>query len=139
MALGIYEVIVVDPGTGTQSTVEIEASSPEEARAAIGELGHVESVRLLKVVQSRSAPRMTTQPRVQTIEQTSKEWKVLQFFGGLGLVIGFTLLVIVFSSAGQASPDSAWVGGLGLLSIGLIFVGVIMYIVGRIGAWWNNG
>ncbi|HET7175980.1 MAG TPA: zinc ribbon domain-containing protein [Gammaproteobacteria bacterium] len=60
---------------------------------------------------------------VQTIEQTSKKWKALQLGASVAIAAG-----IVFMMAGNM--------GFGAF---LAFIGIITYIYGRAGAWWQNG
>lgn len=59
---------------------------------------------------------------IVTIEQTSKKWKVLTLISILTIVAS----VFVISE----------IGPTGLL---LTFFGILLHIISRIGAWWNNG
>lgn len=67
-------------------------------------------------------PRSHTKKLVVTIEQTSKEWKLLQL---LSIFIIIAALISVH-----------WIGPKGFL---LCLFGIFIYIIGRLGAWWNNG
>lgn len=68
---------------------------------------------------------------VQTIQATSKAWKAVQ---AVGIVLA---LGGVTTCAGIAQdPDAS--GHAVSLSSGAVMVGFIVFIVGRIGAWWNH-
>lgn len=58
-----------------------------------------------------------------TTQQTSKKWKAMQ--------LGGALLLIVAVVARIGTGDYWWTG------VGV--VGVLLYALGRILAWWNNG
>ncbi len=66
--------------------------------------------------------KLENNPEVTTIEATGKSWKFVQLAGVILIVIG---LVAVFSEVVAGLP-------LGV-------VGVVLYIVGRMGAWWQHG
>ena len=59
---------------------------------------------------------------VQTIEQTSKQWKQAQLIGVALAIIG-----IIMAVSGNIY------GGFAL------FLGIALFIGARIGAWWENG
>lgn len=75
-----------------------------------------------------NAPRTATEPPVQ-IEQTGKDWKIVQA-GGAALM----LLGSVACMAALGNPGSDPIVGSGLAGIGLL-----AYITGRVGAWWFHG
>lgn len=58
----------------------------------------------------------------QTVELTAKRWKTLQLLGVLGIVTGFACIFM----------------GMGVGPL-LTFFGVILYICGRVAAWWYHG
>jgi hypothetical protein len=65
---------------------------------------------------------------VQTIEATSKRWKLFQVLGVVGIVIGAVTLGVS--------------GGNGIaMTLGMLFLsgGIVLYFVGRVSAWWYNG
>jgi len=64
--------------------------------------------------------------KTQTIQQTAKKWKALQAIGAVALIIG---LVAMFASA----PDVT------TAAIITTSAGLILYLVGRIAAWWHHG
>lgn len=69
------------------------------------------------------AATVTATAPVQTIEQTSKQYKMGQLVG-----IGMILASVVACS--QHEPyASAW----------LLVLGFVVYVAARMGAWWNNG
>lgn len=74
-----------------------------------------------------ACPRCGNPLKAQTVEQTSKKWKMLTLIGGILLVVG--LPILIYSQAGMYSPyPAAIVAGLGLT----------MYLVARFGAWWYH-
>ncbi|MEK6608209.1 MAG: hypothetical protein AABZ30_11145 [Myxococcota bacterium] len=64
------------------------------------------------------------------IEQTGKKWKRLQVLGTIGAITG-----IPIACAGFASDSSTG----GTLGIGAVVLGFIVFLIGRIGAWWHHG
>lgn len=71
---------------------------------------------------------------VQTIEQTSKGWKLTQLAGAAMMVVGLSSCLVSMQdvTAGQTEPE----GAQGML-IGM--VGIMILLFGRLGAWWNHG
>lgn len=68
---------------------------------------------------------------VQTVEQTGKKWKLpMAIFGGMAALGG-----ILFA----ASYDKGELGGAGALGAVLLAIGLVGFIVARIGAWWQHG
>lgn len=65
-------------------------------------------------------------PPVQTIEQTSKMYKGGQLLGGLLILIG---AVAAFGGSRSAALFAALA----------MTIGSIIYLVSKLGAWWNNG
>lgn len=61
--------------------------------------------------------------KVLTVEQTSKPYKVIQLVGVLMICAG------VVACTAREIEASSW----------LCILGVVAYIGGRMGAWWNNG
>jgi hypothetical protein len=74
------------------------------------------------------APGLASRP-VQTIELTSKRWKLLQLGGGLLLIFS---LFLCFRGMSNNEPEGLIVPGLGGL------LGLALLASGRIGAWWHN-
>lgn len=72
--------------------------------------------------QSVSSPRQSTS-HIQTIEQTSKKYKLGQLIG-MGLIVGS-----VVACSSRQFHGGAW----------LLILGLVIYISSRMGAWWNNG
>ena len=68
--------------------------------------------------------------QTQTIELTSKRYKLAQLLGGTGV-----LLSVPVACIGHVADD----GPVTAVSVASLFVGVSVYIYGRFGAWWNNG
>ncbi len=65
--------------------------------------------------------------RVQTIEQTGKQWKLGQLGGGLMIIFGIFSFMV---NAGSSEPSST--GAL------LLFFGLIVYVGSKFGAWWHH-
>lgn len=70
---------------------------------------------------SEAAPRPG--PAVQTVEQTSKQYKMWQLVG-VGMMLGSAV------ACSQGSADGSAL---------LLLLGLIVYVAARMGAWWNNG
>jgi hypothetical protein len=70
---------------------------------------------------------------VQTIQETSKKWKALQLFGGIGFFVSLIFICSGIGSSGKEEASTA--AGLGLLGI---LISIILYFWGRIGAWWYH-
>lgn len=63
--------------------------------------------------------------KVTTIEATSKAWKAVILTGGLMFVAG------VVSACTQPFYEA--------MSAMVAELGIVLYIVGKIGAWWHHG
>ena len=88
--------------------------------------------------------RASAQPRprgAQTTEATGKGWKFCQLLGALGTIAcGAWLVVLVVSHA--TSPDvtdSSVAGAASALALLGLLVSFVVFIFGRIGAWWFHG
>ena len=68
---------------------------------------------------------MKTEKEVTTIEATGKLWKSVMLIGAMMFFIGLATLYV----DPAPSYDCARMAAIGLL----------VYIIGRIGAWWNHG
>jgi hypothetical protein len=73
---------------------------------------------------SAAPPAMTlaAEARPTVIEQTGKEWKMLQLASGVAMCIG------TVTCAAGSTTASGWLWSLGLLG----------WFLGRFGAWWNH-
>lgn len=71
--------------------------------------------------------------RVQTVEQTGKNWKATQAGGCLMVIVGIMATVLAANSVSGSHEDS----GAGWIL--LVFFGLVVFLFGRIGAWWNHG
>ena len=67
---------------------------------------------------------------VQTIEKTSKRWKKMQLIGVGLCVLGIAAFVTSSSLEESSAPE---VGSL------MLVIGIIVFIYGRIAAWWHHG
>ena len=74
---------------------------------------------LTQATAASSRPR----PAVQTVEQTSKQYKMMQLVG-VGMMLGSAV------ACSQGSADGSAL---------LLLLGLIVYVAARMGAWWNNG
>jgi DNA-directed RNA polymerase subunit RPC12/RpoP len=79
-----------------------------------------------KDLRDPSEIRNINQP-VQTIEQTGKEWKAIQLLGALGMIVG--------TVGGCNAIGSENAGGWFTLA----FIGFVVLLSGRMGAWWHHG
>jgi len=66
--------------------------------------------------------------QVQTIEKTSKKWKSVQLVGVLLLLLSPVMCVGLVQS-----HEPPAVGAV------MFLAGTTLWLVGRIGAWWNHG
>jgi hypothetical protein len=64
--------------------------------------------------------------QIQTVELTSKRWKLYQVLGGGAVGVG---ILVMINFDGDAAA---------FLAVALWFLGVSAYVIGRIGAWWYN-
>ena len=71
--------------------------------------------------------------RVQTIEQTGKNWKAMQAGGCLMSIVGIMVTVLAAQSASGSHEDS----GAGWIIV--VFLGLLVFLAGRVGAWWDHG
>jgi len=70
--------------------------------------------------------------KVIVIEQTSKIWKAYQLIFGITFLVG---LFMAFSHAGSKIPADIEALELGNFFVGL---GIIGWVFGSLGAWWNH-
>lgn len=68
--------------------------------------------------------------RTQVTEQTAKRWKAVQGCGCLLMPVGFAVSFLI----ANAEP-----GYLFALGMGLVVLGLMAWIGGRIAAWWFHG
>lgn len=79
-----------------------------------------------KVLAAKSPPPAIVPPEVQTIEKTSKKWKGAQLISAAIAIIG---LLTAFT----ADPAAMAVGTT------MLMLGIVMFIVFKIIAWWHHG
>lgn len=70
--------------------------------------------------------------KIQTVEQTSKRYKLQQLLSSL-LIIGSVVVIIAGFSGDQPSSGAGAFGVFGLL------MGLIWFIVVRFMTWWHHG
>lgn len=86
-----------------------------------------------RVYRRQPDPQIYYPPRVQTIEQTGKEWKAVIVGGSL---VGFSGIPVVVITSQYSDP----VPTLGAIAgIGLILFGIFIIVVGKGFAWWFHG
>jgi DNA-directed RNA polymerase subunit M/transcription elongation factor TFIIS len=69
--------------------------------------------------------------RVQTIEQTGKRWKAVQFVGALVMLAG--VICVLVACAGNLPVAVLVLGAV------LATCGIVTFIIGRVGGWWFHG
>jgi len=75
------------------------------------------------------APVETAGGKTHVIEATGKKWKTVQLIGMIVLVIG------IFSCiASTRGPDGSY--GVG---VSIPWIGLAVYLFGRVSAWWHHG
>lgn len=77
-------------------------------------------------VTGQSAPHPDA-PQVQTIEQTGKAYKAQQAMGVVAILVGAVMM-----AAGDSGSGTTMLGAI------VAFIGMILCIFGRVGAWWNH-
>lgn len=65
-----------------------------------------------------------------TVERTTKDDKATQAIGAILIVLG------LLGACGAASATST--GGIAA-SVSVLVIGLVVYIAGRVGAWWSTG
>jgi predicted phage tail protein len=65
------------------------------------------------------------------IEQTSKKWKIVQLIGVAFIVIGLFIFSAGYSKGGLE-------GFLTVLGFNMVWWGILIIIIGKIGAWWSH-
>lgn len=76
---------------------------------------------------------MSTKKQIQIVEQTAKRWKLLQFVGGVGVVIGASIVFLGIMLKGPAA------GVFFVVALSIMIPFSIIYYYGRIAAWWYHG
>jgi hypothetical protein len=74
-------------------------------------------------------------PKVQTIEKTGKKWKGMGCVGALLILGGAATIYFSMASVRAGGEVSTGAVVLGSLSV---FVGLIIAVVAKIGAWWHH-
>jgi len=67
--------------------------------------------------------------QIQTVHATIKKWKSIQLFGLILFILGIVSLFSLLSSDAKVEPTYQGV------TTGL---GIIFFVVGKFGAWWQN-
>lgn len=81
--------------------------------------------------QAISCPRCGRVINNTTIQLTNKRWKVVKLVAWIMIVVGGYMLLSGSSNGGFQNPTT----GLGFT---LVFIGVIVLFVGKLGTWWTN-
>jgi len=120
-----FLVVGANKEKGEDVTIELDAPTPSAAE----EMAHRLNL-LIERIDSVNptappTPHPSPQPRpaVQTIEKTSKKWKLMMLAGAGLVLIGIPAF---FSTQNTFS-------GL------IVFAGLILYIYARLAAWWHHG
>lgn len=66
--------------------------------------------------------------QITTVQLTSKKWKKYKLIGTIMFFVG----LILFWSGVAGGSGNSWIGGF------MWFIGVILLLIGRFGAWWTN-
>ncbi|MBR6471040.1 MAG: hypothetical protein IKS83_04540, partial [Victivallales bacterium] len=77
---------------------------------------------------AQQSAAISSPPKVQTIEKTSKEWKAGQLLGAFIAICG------AISGVNSFTNGEMPIGG-----IILFFIGFFIVLISRALAWWNNG
>ena len=68
---------------------------------------------------------------ITTVQLTSKRWKVVKLVGWVLFIVGGLLFLSGYGNGGFQNTQT----GLGF---SLTFIGVVILLVGKLGAWWTN-
>jgi hypothetical protein len=119
-----YHIVGAKRDTGEDVDIVLDAATPSGAEEQANQLNiMVEKLEPTPPTTSQILP-IAIPPAIQTIEKTGKGWK------GLMLLCVFCMgLGVLALCAGDSS-------GTGVM---LIMVGLVVYILASIGAWWEHG
>jgi len=67
--------------------------------------------------------------KIQTVETTSKKWKMVKLISVVLIILGFFM---GFGNINTGNELSVWVG------FNILFIGVVLLLIGKLGAWWTN-
>jgi hypothetical protein len=74
---------------------------------------------------------------VQTIQATSKKWKLLKLLGVLAIMFGMLIFVsLIVITAGSKQQEFGFFHGLSCVSVS---GGLAMFVFARLMAWWHHG
>ena len=68
--------------------------------------------------------------QVVTTQATGKLYKAVQLIGSVLIVAGFFSCIVSVSDTTQPSGENSRI---------LLYLGVALYLIGRVGAWWHHG
>ena len=68
---------------------------------------------------------------VQTIQQTSKRWKIVKLIAGIGIIIGFIIFMANVPNGGLQNTYADLGANLAIYSF-------ILFLIGKFGGWWTN-
>jgi len=127
-AKGISIVSTEPEPAGTPEAGESEKPAPKPGGSTQGANDDDE---LPRVVLTMPVPGS-----VQTIELTAKPWKAILFFGAFLMILGLLGAgwAIVSDPRSLTNPPL-----LVYLGAGAFVGGLLVFIVGRLGAWWYHG
>ncbi len=118
--------------TGVNTVLTIRAPDAESAQAIAQARGLF--VAEIEQVTSRPMHLAGSRPGAPILtERTSKKWKGIMLAGVICSLGGFA------SCSGYlvaGTEDTAIVGALGMLAVP---AGIVLFLVGLIGGWWNHG
>ena len=72
--------------------------------------------------------------QIITIQKTAKRYKLAKALGGLLLIVTPFYAYAIHANAEIVKGEPSYTGPVITAA-----VGIILYLYGRIGAWWNNG
>jgi hypothetical protein len=147
-----WKVTGASKSTGRDVTVEVDAMTAIEAQeqaAAMNLLvADVEpAVPTATLSYQTPAPAKSSEPsgkpgyrppsRAQLVELTSKEHKRTMLIAAGMCVLGTVGIGVAIAISELANGVPAFV--LGMTSGGLLLLGLVLFVVARIRAWWDNG
>jgi hypothetical protein len=130
--MATFKIYGAHAETGKDVQATVQAESPAEAEA----IATHRRIMVERVVEVETASEVVSPRDIQLIEATGKRWKKYELIGAIGVIVSVVLLPVAALLAENYRGT-----GLGLaILFGLSgLASFVLYLVGRIGAWWFHG
>ncbi len=142
-----YRIVGIDPDTRHELALIVDAPSDAAAERVARSRGiDVSSVRPESDADAPGDEHPGSEPKViltapapgsvQTIELTGKPWKAILLLGAALMILGLGAGSYALLSDPRALTSPPLLAYLGA---GAFIGGLLVFIVGRLGAWWYHG